>query len=218
MTDYTLTLQISSADLPTLQAAGQQIVLVRKLADAGQTVAWAVLPLALNRRVGWNDSYTLYASNTPNLIGNIIVVAAQAGGLLGEARGDRYRVVERIGHLAVGAARGHAEQRVGAALAVVRSTAEADGVAELDRPVAFAHLQREAAFGTREAERRLVGRLARAEPRAGQRARRHRHRQAGARLQRHAGRGRAVVERGAVRGGGEADRRGGLFSWLPWRR
>ncbi|MCQ4166519.1 hypothetical protein [Tahibacter harae] len=79
MTDYTLTLQISSADLPTLQAAGQQIVLVRKLADAGQTVAWAVLPLALNRRVGWNDSYTLYASNTPNLIGNIIVVAAQAG-------------------------------------------------------------------------------------------------------------------------------------------
>lgn len=78
MTDYLLTLQISSTDLPTLQAAGQQIVLVRKLADAGQTVAWAVLPLALNRRVGWNDSYALYASNTPNAPGNVIVIAAQA--------------------------------------------------------------------------------------------------------------------------------------------
>lgn len=77
MTDYSLTLQISSADLPTLQAAGQQIVLVRKLANAGQTVAWAVLPLALNRRVGWNDNYSLYVSNTPNALGNVIVAAAQ---------------------------------------------------------------------------------------------------------------------------------------------
>jgi hypothetical protein len=82
MTDYSLTLQISSTDLPTLQAAGQQIVLVRKLANAGQNVAWAAIPLAQNRLVSWNDSYAIYASTTPNAIGNVILSTAQTSATL----------------------------------------------------------------------------------------------------------------------------------------
>jgi len=76
MTSYALTLQIDAADLPTLQQAGEQIVLVRRLADAGRCVAWAVLALAPSRTVSWNDDYALYASNTPNAIGNLVNVGA----------------------------------------------------------------------------------------------------------------------------------------------
>ncbi|WP_386069515.1 hypothetical protein ACFJIW_04775 [Tahibacter sp. UC22_41] len=76
MTSYTLTLLIDAADLPTLQQAGEQIVLVRRLADAGRCVAWAVIPLAPSHTVTWNDDYALYASNTPNAIGNLVTVGA----------------------------------------------------------------------------------------------------------------------------------------------
>lgn len=76
MTSYALTLQIDAADLPTLQQAGEQIVLVRRLADAGRCVAWTVIPLAPAHTVTWNDDYALYASNTPNAIGNLVTVGA----------------------------------------------------------------------------------------------------------------------------------------------
>lgn len=76
MTAYSLTLQIDSADLPVLQAAGQTIVLVRQLADAGNTVAWASLALAQNHVVTWNDDYSLFASNTPNDVGNVISITS----------------------------------------------------------------------------------------------------------------------------------------------
>lgn len=76
MTTYSLTVQIDAADLPTLQSAGEQIVLVRELADAGNTVAWIVLPLAPNHQLSWDDDYALFASGTPNIVGNRIVVTA----------------------------------------------------------------------------------------------------------------------------------------------
>lgn len=76
MTAYSLTVQIDAADLPTLQQAGQQVVLVRRLADAGRCVTWAVLALAPSRNVSWNDDYTLYASNTPNATGNVVSIGA----------------------------------------------------------------------------------------------------------------------------------------------
>lgn len=76
MTAYTLTLQIDAADLPPLQQAGEQIVLVRRLADAGRCVAWAVLALAPSHTFSWNDDYSLYASNTPNAVGNLVSVGA----------------------------------------------------------------------------------------------------------------------------------------------
>ncbi|WP_257388347.1 hypothetical protein [Tahibacter caeni] len=76
MTAYTLTLQIDATDLPTLQQAGEQIVIVRRLADAGRCVTWAVITLAPSHTVSWNDDYALYASNTPNATGNLVAVAA----------------------------------------------------------------------------------------------------------------------------------------------
>jgi hypothetical protein len=81
MANYSLTLKIDSADLPVLQAAGEQIVLVRQLADAGSTVAWAVLPLAQNHLVTWNDDYSLFASNTPNAVGNVLSIASSMAAL-----------------------------------------------------------------------------------------------------------------------------------------
>jgi hypothetical protein len=81
MTTYSLTVQIDAADLPVLQSAGEQIVLVRQLADAGNTVAWIVLPLAQNHRLAWDDDYALFASATPNTVGNRIVVAASTAAL-----------------------------------------------------------------------------------------------------------------------------------------
>lgn len=81
MTAYSLTLQIDSADLSVLQAAGQTIVLVRQLADAGNTVAWASLALAQNHVVTWNDDYSLFASNTPNDIGNVISITSNVAAI-----------------------------------------------------------------------------------------------------------------------------------------
>lgn len=62
MSTYELKVQIGDADLASLQAANEQIVLVRQLLDAGSPVAWAVVPLAQNRVITWNDDYSLFAA------------------------------------------------------------------------------------------------------------------------------------------------------------
>lgn len=82
MSNYSLTVQIDGTDLPTLLAAGQQTVLVRQLKDAGQNVAWAVLALAPNRTMTWNSDYSLFGSNTPNVTGNVVGVAASTAAVL----------------------------------------------------------------------------------------------------------------------------------------
>lgn len=76
MTTYSLTLQIDATDLPALLAAGEQVVLARQFADAGNTVAWAALPPVQHRLVTWDDDYSLFASDTPNSVGNVISIAS----------------------------------------------------------------------------------------------------------------------------------------------
>lgn len=78
MTEYSLTIEIDSIDLPALRAAGEKIVLVRRLHDGGDCVAWAVLELAGSRKLAWNDNFTLLASHTPDVLGNTIGVIATA--------------------------------------------------------------------------------------------------------------------------------------------
>lgn len=82
MAAYALTLQIDAADLPTLQQAGERIVLARRLADAGNPVVWSSLAPALTHQVAWVDDFFLFASQTPNVQGNRVLVQATAAAVL----------------------------------------------------------------------------------------------------------------------------------------
>ncbi len=79
MLSYSLTLSISQNDLTTLFNAKEQIVLVRRLTDAGVPVAWAVIPLLQSNVVSWNDDYHLFATTTPTDVGQTLVVNSVTG-------------------------------------------------------------------------------------------------------------------------------------------
>lgn len=74
MSNYSLTVDITSSDMVALLDAKQQIVLVRRMSDAEVPVAWAVVPLLQSNVVTWNDDYQLFATSTPTSVGQTLVV------------------------------------------------------------------------------------------------------------------------------------------------
>jgi hypothetical protein len=74
MSTYSLTVQIDATDLPVLQGAGEQIVLVRRLADAGSPVAWITIPLAQNNVVTWDDQYVLFGASVAAAVGQVVIM------------------------------------------------------------------------------------------------------------------------------------------------
>ncbi|MCG6117918.1 MAG: hypothetical protein MEQ07_06955 [Aquimonas sp.] len=73
MSSYSIKVQIAADDLASLQAANEQILLVRRFLNAGSPVAWAVVPLAQNHVIAWNDDYSLFAGAGASL-GKVVTV------------------------------------------------------------------------------------------------------------------------------------------------
>lgn len=82
MSTYSLGLTISQSDLATLINAKEQIVLVRRLIDAGVPVAWAVIPLSQSNALNWNDEYQLFATSTPTTVGQTLAMNAAVSAML----------------------------------------------------------------------------------------------------------------------------------------
>lgn len=74
MSIYSLGLNINPSDLASLINAKEQIVLVRRLTDAGFPVAWGVISLLQSNVVTWNDDYQVFAAATPATVGRILVM------------------------------------------------------------------------------------------------------------------------------------------------
>lgn len=66
MSNYTLNIQISTEDVHLLNAAGQQVAIVKEVGGAsGTPVSWVAFSPFENNIVAWEEQYGLYASNTP---------------------------------------------------------------------------------------------------------------------------------------------------------
>lgn len=65
MAEYNLTIQLSNDDVHTINAAQQQIVIVKKVGgSSGSQVAWVTFSPFENNTVTWEEEYGVYASTT----------------------------------------------------------------------------------------------------------------------------------------------------------
>lgn len=66
MQPYTLNLSISANDLPTIAAAGENIIVAKPVTNASGTpnVAWLSVQPLENNQISWVENYALYASTT----------------------------------------------------------------------------------------------------------------------------------------------------------
>lgn len=68
MPTYSLNLLFDPADLQTIYAAGEQVVVARAFSDSDSNVAWVVFAPLVSNQVSWQDSYGLYASRSSGSI------------------------------------------------------------------------------------------------------------------------------------------------------
>jgi hypothetical protein len=65
MSQYQLNISFTQADLDTLHEAGELVTIVKQTTSGGSaTVAWVTFDPFTSNTVTWEDTYTLYASNT----------------------------------------------------------------------------------------------------------------------------------------------------------
>ena len=76
MPSYQLNADISAADLQTIYAAGEQIVLLKL--TQGTPVAWVSFNPLENNTVQWQESYAIYGSTSEVQAGTVISMMSQA--------------------------------------------------------------------------------------------------------------------------------------------
>lgn len=76
MPNYQLNADISAADLATIHAAGQSIVLL-KLTGSGTPLSWVAFTPMEGNSVQWVESYALYASTSEVTSGTTITMMSQ---------------------------------------------------------------------------------------------------------------------------------------------
>lgn len=72
---YTLEIAFAPQDLTTIRAAGEAVVILRSSA-AGIQVVWLAFNPYQNNVVQWNDTFQLYASQTPLVAGSTLTPVA----------------------------------------------------------------------------------------------------------------------------------------------
>lgn len=78
---YKLNIDIDAADLATIHAAGEQVVITKQTGGGDTSVAWVAFKPLTNNTVTWEDTYWLYASTSQVENGATINMMSQAPAL-----------------------------------------------------------------------------------------------------------------------------------------
>ena len=85
MTTYFLEIQFTSKGLATVNAAGQQVAIVKSTTPTSSPVVWVAFHPEMNNHVTWTEEYSVYGSNSEIVAGATISTASSFEALASES-------------------------------------------------------------------------------------------------------------------------------------